>query len=199
MGLPKVGFVQQVYSLHLVYDAVGIGSVAGAQALSSLEQGGYGFGDGSIENLIGRRSGVVSATPWSAARGPQPTAYADWGSGAGVTYTATTVTDTGKAWAVNSQVGRRVTATGTGNNPTYLIITSNTATVLTGAAWTNGTPAANSTYVASPGAFGPHAEGQSAATLWTGAGGRPGSGGNIAEASDNWYKAQMELGNTEAE
>lgn len=201
MGLPKQGFVQQVESLHLIYDGVGVGSVAGAQALSALEQGGYGFGGNNLSG--GRRSGVVGATPWNVARVPQPSPFSDWGSGAAVTFTAgppPTLTDTGKAWAVNSQAGRRVESISAGVR-TFFVVASNTATVLTGQAavgWSNGTPAANAVYVVFPAPFGPHAEGQGVATTWAPAGGRQALGAAFIEGSDNWYKAQMEGGNTES-
>ena len=79
----------------------------------------------------------------------------DTGTGANVTYAATTVTDTGKAWTVNAWAGSIVVS-----GAVYGVVLSNTATVLTvdkwyapatpgGAAGT--TPAANATYIILPG------------------------------------------------
>lgn len=102
MGLPKPGTVQQVYSLHLLYDNPGLGSASRAiGALGGFAQAGYGFDGGFVENLVGRRSGVSGGSLWSAAVvRPLPSPYGDWGSGGPVTYTAALVTDTGKAWGV---------------------------------------------------------------------------------------------------
>lgn len=66
----------------------------------------------------------------------------DSGSGGTVTYGATTLTDTGKAWVVNQWVGLVVTSGA--NTGTVL---SNTATVITlVAAWAPGTPIAGAAY-----------------------------------------------------
>lgn len=74
---------------------------------------------------------------------------ADSGSGGPVTYTALTLTDTGKAWAVNAQQGKTVTVGGQ-----TAVVRSNTATVLTlhpwrpgvVTAWATGTPSAGAAY-----------------------------------------------------
>jgi hypothetical protein len=82
-------------------------------------------------------------------------AATDTGTGATVTYAATTVTDTSKAWATNAWAGRLVVS-----GAVYGVVVSNTATVLTidrwyapatpgGAAGT--TPSANATYSIAPG------------------------------------------------
>lgn len=264
MGLPKSGFSQQTYPLHGTYDVVGMGSLAGASVLSPWEQGDMGFGPGLSDNLMGRRSGVCVATPWNVAVArPMPAPYSDWGSGGPVTYTATTLVDTGKAWGVGdanvgatvtygaatitdtarnnangwvvgntaqyagqiittatgkqgtiasaaagvltltanwaggtpaagegykingNQVGRQIFSTGAGNLKTVGTVLYHIGTTLTITAWSNGTPGAGAVYTVGPAGVGPHAEGNRFAV-------------NLPEGSDSWYKAQMELGNTEA-
>lgn len=65
----------------------------------------------------------------------------DWGSGAAVSYGATTLTDTGKAWQTNQFAGLKVVS---GANSAT--IASNTATVLTVGAWSPTTPTAADAY-----------------------------------------------------
>lgn len=266
MGLPKPGFTQQAYSLHELYDPVGLGSASAAiGALGGFAQGGYGFDGGFMENLQGRRSGVCVSTPWQAAVvRPLPSPYSDWGTGGPVTYAATFLTDTGKAYGVGDanvgatvtygantitdtarnnaqawvvgntaqyagkiivtatgksgviasaaagvltlvanwiggapaageayvlngggQVGRQIVSIGTGNAKTIGTVIYHIGTILTITAWSNGTPGAGATYVVGPGQIGPHAEGNRFAV-------------NLPETSDSFYKAQIELGNTEA-
>lgn len=92
--------------------------------------------DGSITSNRLRNNGVQRAA-------------ADSGTGGPVTYGALTVTDTGKAWVVNSQVGKTVTV-----GAQTAVVASNTATVLTlwpyhangATAWSAGTPAAGTAY-----------------------------------------------------
>lgn len=266
MGLPKTGFTQQAYSLHLMYERPGLSSAsAGIGAMGGFGQSGYGFDGGFMENLVGRRSGVCGGSLWSAAVvRPLPSPYGDWGSGGPVTYAATFLTDTGKAWGVGDadsgatvtygantvtdtarnnaqawvvgntaqyagaiiltatgksgivasaaagvltlvanwtggtpaageaytingggQVGRQILSIGTGNNKTVGTVLYHTGTIATIAAWSNGTPGAGAVYQLGPASVGPHAEGNRFVV-------------NLPEASDNFYKAQIELGNTEA-
>ncbi len=60
---------------------------------------------------------------------------------AAVSATATTLTETRAAWTTNEFVGATVTC-----NAKTMVVTSNTATVLTGASWTGGTPAAGNSW-----------------------------------------------------
>lgn len=185
MGLPKQGFVNQCYSLHLIYDGVQLGGMAG----EGLSQGDVLGTVGFIDNLMGRRSGLQSSALAGAEYGaavarPQGAPYEDTNSGGTVTYAATTLTDTAKAWAVNGLAGRQIRSVAAGALTTMTVV-SNTATVLTGAAWSNGTPGAGALYTVAPIPVGPH-------VAVVGGNPRPST-----EQSDNWYKAQMELGNAE--
>lgn len=65
--------------------------------------------------------------------------------GGGMTATATTLTQSGAGWTVNQFTGATVYANGK-----TMIVTSNTATVLTGASWAGGTPANGSEYNIGP-------------------------------------------------
>jgi hypothetical protein len=65
----------------------------------------------------------------------------DYGAGATVSYASTTLTDTSKAWITNQFAGYRVQS---GGNATT--VSSNTATVLTVAAWSPSTPSAAAEY-----------------------------------------------------
>lgn len=64
------------------------------------------------------------------------------------TYTATTAVDSGAAYTVNGLVGKTVIA-----GASTMVITSNTATTLTGAAWIGGTPTAGTPFVISSGIY----------------------------------------------
>lgn len=125
MPIPKQGTVQQEYVDHVKFDNPGFSPAT----LVSQD---------FAENLLGHRSGGVN----------KPSPYTDTNSGATVTYTATTATDTAKAWITNAWANKKIrTATGkTG------IVASNTATVLTltAAGWTGGTPANNELYIIEP-------------------------------------------------
>lgn len=104
------------------------------------------------EALLGRRTGSGAASPWCVQiGGPQPAAYKDFNIGGTVTYAATTLTDTAKAWVVNAWTGRVVVGIGTGGVLSLMVVTSNTATVITGTGgWSNGTPAAAAFYSVEP-------------------------------------------------
>lgn len=188
MGLPKQGFVNQVYSLHLIYDGVTLGGLAGEGLSMGDVLGTVGFAD----NLLGRRYGnqpaaVAGAQVGAVVPRPQGAPYQDTGVGGPVTYVVGppgTVTDTGKAWPVNGLAGRQVTSV-SGGAQTTMIVASNTATVLTSTAagWSAGVPAAGALYVVGP----PPANQYST----------PGGPARTAADSDNFYQAQMKLGNQE--
>ena len=65
----------------------------------------------------------------------------DYGTGAAVTYTTVSCTDTGKAWQTNQFAGMTVIS-----GASVGVIASNTATVATVASWTNATPSSASQY-----------------------------------------------------
>jgi hypothetical protein len=66
---------------------------------------------------------------------------------AAVTSTSTTLTDTRQSWTANQFVGNVVTCNGR-----TMTVTSNTATTLTGASWSNGgNPGSGNAYILSPG------------------------------------------------
>jgi len=68
--------------------------------------------------------------------------YYDIGdSGTATASASTTLTDSKKAWTTNQWVGARVWAEGK-----WMTVTSNTATILTGAAWNGGTPSSTASY-----------------------------------------------------
>lgn len=143
MANPAQGTVQQEYVEHLKFDNPAL--VPGAQPSAEF-----------MECLLGRRNGVGASSPWcTQVGGPKPAAYKDFGSGGTVTYAATTVTDTSKtgaaAWATNQWVNRTVVGIGTNGQLTLLVVTSNTATVITGTGgWSNGTPSAAAFYSVEP-------------------------------------------------
>jgi hypothetical protein len=102
MALPQVGQVSEQYSHHLRYDGISANPAAGAAYTHEF-----------IENLLGHRSGVGNATPWSTPPTRMtPSAYQDanvQGAG-GTTFSATTLVDTTKAWPVgDSNLGGTVT------------------------------------------------------------------------------------------
>lgn len=114
MGLPKPGFTSEVYSLHLLYDEVSLGGLAG----EGLSQGDVLGIAGFADNLFGRRSGLLSAANGGATYSqpvlrPQGAPYEDTNSGATVTYpSATTIVDTAKHWGVgDANSGGTVTYT----------------------------------------------------------------------------------------
>jgi hypothetical protein len=131
MPIPKQGTVQQDYIDHLKFDVITPNPAAGAS-----------FGWSEMENLAGHRSGAGNATPWSTPPVRQtPQGMQDTGTSSAVA--ATTITDAAKAWATNQWAGRLVKSfVGTNAMPTFGIVASNTATVitLTAAGWSNGTP-----------------------------------------------------------
>jgi hypothetical protein len=190
MGLPKTGFTSEVYSLHLLYDGV-----QGPAAGTGIEQGDVLGVAGFEENLLGGRSGLLSAANGGATYSqpvvrPRQSVYEDTNSGGTVTYVVGppgTMTDTARAWPVNKWAGARLTAPGTGLADSFITVASNTATVITGTAtaWSNGVPAAGALYRLAPPPVGPH--------VYPGGNPRP-----AAENSDNFYKANRELGDTEA-
>ena len=140
MGVPAAGTVQEQYSHHLRYDAIVPNPAANTA-----------FTHDFMENLYGHRSGVGNATPWSTPPvRPTPAAYQD--AGTATATSATTLTDGTKAWVVNQWANKTAFIIGTGGAITKLLVTSNTATVLTGAAWTNGTPG-NTAYILGPDAL----------------------------------------------
>lgn len=170
MGVPTENpvTVQEEYGHHLRYDGVGGNGVAGAS-----------FGSSFIENLLGHRSGVGNATPWSTPPvRPTPGFYQDSGpQGGGQTYGAANLTDASKVWPVGSaNAGGTVTygaasLTDTANNAVWVvgvtaqyagvvvrtatgklgIIASVAAGVATLAAnWQGGTPAAGEAYAFMP-------------------------------------------------
>jgi hypothetical protein len=150
---------------------------------------------GFEENLLGGRSGLLSAPNGGATYSqpvvrPRQSVYEDTNSGGTVTYVVGppgTMTDTARAWPVNKWAGARLTAPGTGLADSFITVASNTATVITGTAtaWSNGVPAAGALYRLAPPPVGPH--------VYPGGNPRP-----AAENSDNFYKANRELGDTEA-
>jgi hypothetical protein len=165
------------YTQHLQYDGVGLNPAAAGFAQGGSVEGAGGF----MENLQGHRSGVGAATPWSTPQSrPGITPYGDSNaSGAGTTYAATTLTDSGKAWGVSdADSGVTVTYAATtvtdtarnnanawvvGNTAQYAgqiiitatgklgIIASAAAGVLTLTGnWIGGTPAAGEAYRIAP-------------------------------------------------
>src|SRR6266480_18245 len=87
------------YGGHLRYDGVGVNPLAAGLAEGNASDGAGGF----MENLQGHRSGVSTSTPWtgswSVTNKPSVTPYGDSNaSGAGTTYAAATLTDSGKLW-----------------------------------------------------------------------------------------------------
>lgn len=149
MGVPPQGTVQQDYRDHMVYDSIAAG-VAGPGLRPGINPS-MEF----IENLLGQRTGIGITTPWSTPirTGMRAAAYTDTGA-AGSVYAAGppgTVTDAGKAWAVNEWTGRTVFAINAGGAITKVRIASNSATVLTGTgAWSNGTPTNGNLYWIAP-------------------------------------------------
>lgn len=155
---------------------------------AGLAQGGTVPGDGGYyENIQGHRSGVTSSTPWvsgswtPAANGrPTRTPLGSINAtGAGTTYAATTLTDTGAAWGVSdANVGATATygantVTDTARNNANAWVVGNTAqyagavivtatgklgtiaSVAAGVAtlnanWIGGTPAAGEAYRINP-------------------------------------------------
>jgi hypothetical protein len=71
----------------------------------------------------------------------EKTFYEIGDSGTATGSSATTLTDALKAWTTDQWIGAKVVAEGK-----WMTVTSNTATVLTGAAWNGGTPATTATY-----------------------------------------------------
>jgi hypothetical protein len=155
MGVPAAGTVQEQYSHHLRYDGVVPNPVAGAC-----------FTHDYNENLLGHRSGVGNATPWSTPPvRSTPSAYQDAGTAAATT--ATTLDDTSKVWIVNQWVGKTVFAIGTGGAITKLVITSNDDDTATGSGgWSNGTPAGTAVYALGPDALAAGAGSKFADNWW---------------------------------
>lgn len=140
MPVPPIGTVQEQYSHHLRFDGISANPAAGACYTQDYN-----------ENLLGHRSGVGNATPWSTPpTRPTPSPYQDanvQGAG-GTTFTATALVDTTKAWPVgDANVGGTVTygaatvtdtarnnATGwvVGNTAQYVGVLVRTATGKTG-------------------------------------------------------------------
>lgn len=138
MGVPATGTVQEQYSHHLRYDGV-VPNPAPTTA----------FTHDYRENLYGHRSGVGNTTPWSTPPvRPTPATYQDTGTSSATA--ATTMTDATKAWVTNQWTGKTIFSMAAGGATTKMIVTSNTATVLTGASWTNGTPTATTLYIVGP-------------------------------------------------
>lgn len=169
------------YGQHLRFDGVGqyAGAAGIAEGNSADGAGGY------LENIQGHRSGVTSSTPWvNASWGPAgngrptqtPQGFSN-GTGAGTTYAATSLIDTGLAAGVgDANVGGTVTygantVTDTaratqwvvGNTAQYAgavivtatgklgIVASAAANVLTLTSnWIGGTPAAGEAYRINP-------------------------------------------------
>jgi len=146
MPNPAQNSNQQEYVEHLKFDPVVAGNVGPGLFVGASPSFEY------MVNLLGARSGIGITTPWSTPirTGLQKAAYNDSNSGGTVTYAATTVTDTAKAWVVNQWTGRTVISVGTGSGVTFGRIASNTATVLTIGAWNNGTPSAGAFYTIVP-------------------------------------------------
>jgi hypothetical protein len=171
------------YGGHLRYDGVGLNPLAAGFAEGNASDGAGGF----MENRQGHRSGVTSSTPWvSGSWGPagagRPTIspYGDSNaSGAGTTYAAATLTDSGKLWGVgDADVGASVTygantVTDSARNNANAWVVGNTAqyaglvivtatgkigTIASAAAgvltlnqnWIGGTPAAGEAYRIAP-------------------------------------------------
>lgn len=146
MPNPVTGTNQQEYVEHMKFDPVVAGNVGPGLFVGANPSPMF------MDNLLGLRSGIGITTPWSTPirTGMLKAAYNDNNSGATVTYAATTVTDSAKAWVVNQWTGRTVISIGTGSGVTFGRIVSNTATVLTITAWNNGTPANNAFYTIVP-------------------------------------------------
>ena len=134
MPIPLPGTVQESYAMHLVYD--GVTATPGSGGFSGLE----------IQNLVGNYSGLGPSSPWCTPRTITPAAYSDTGTATATS--STTLTDSTKAWTTNQWAGRVVTCIVSGV-ASDMVVVSNTATVLTGAAWTNGTPG-NQLYTVTP-------------------------------------------------
>lgn len=89
----------------------------------------------------------------------------------------------GEAYRINGgQVGRRVTSVAAGN-VTFATVVYHINQTLTLTAWSNGTPGAGAVYVLAPPPVPAYPQGT-----------RTG-----AQASDNWFQAQAQFGNTEVE
>jgi hypothetical protein len=146
MPNPTTGTNQQEYVEHLKFDPVVAGNVGPGLFVGAVPSPEY------MVNLLGARSGIGVTTPWSTPirTGLQKAPYNDSNSGGTVTYGATTVTDSAKAWVVNQWTGRTVISVGTGSGVTFGRIASNTATVLTIGSWSNGTPSSGAFYTIVP-------------------------------------------------
>lgn len=185
MGGPFTAPAQQGVSTepnqHLQYDGAGLDTSAAGFAMGGTVPGDAGF----AENVQGgHRSGVATSTPWTGSwsvtnkptRTPQ--GYVN-PTGAGTTYAATTLTDTGAAWGVSdTDSGATVTyaansVTDTARNNANAWVAGNTAqyagavivtatgklgiiaSVALGVAtlaanWIGGTPAAGEGYTINP-------------------------------------------------
>lgn len=193
MGLPKPGFTQQVYSLHLMYDGVPLGGLTGEGQSMGDVLGIVGF----AENNRGRTSGMRSVTPWSAAGAVTPAPQQDTNSGGTVSYAATSMTDTARGWGVgDANSGGTVTygaaaitdtarnnanAWVVGNTAQYAGLVVVTATGKTGriasaaagvltlaANWEGGTPAAGEAYFIGRGLVGRRITSVAAGVVTTG-------------------------------
>jgi len=182
-GVPAQNTTQQDYRDHVVYDTpaanvFGIGIRPGTSPSMDF-----------MENLLGQRTGVGIATPWSTPIRTGIRAAVDTDTGAaGSVYAAgppATLTDAGKTWVAN-QWGPFVTG---GSRTLFSLngagaitkfkIASNTVTVVSAAAavgWSNGTPANGTLYWIAPDNY-----------LQTG------SGQAVAQSAvlgaDNWWAA----------
>lgn len=198
MGLPKAGFTSEVYSLHLLYDEVSLGGLAG----EGLSQGDVLGVTGFADNLFGRRSGLLSVANGGATYSqpvvrPQGAPYQDTNSGGTVSFTATTLVDTAKAWGVGdadsggtvTYAAASITDTARNNAGAWVVgntaqyaglvvitatgksgrIASAAAGVLTLAAnWEGGTPAAGEAYFIGRGLVGRQIRSVSGGVLTTG-------------------------------
>ena len=125
------------------------GAVAGSAGL---------FNDIAAPSWVGTTAGVLfgydsddtAAIVWKAGAysSAAPKKRDLYNTGTSTAAAATTLTQATYTWIVNAFGGLWVTA-GTAPNLTRAKITTNTATVLTHTGWSNGTPAAASTYVIS--------------------------------------------------
>lgn len=117
----------------------------------NLPRGRLTTGYHGIQYIAGSISPTINATGvarMSAGQAGQATAVGTAGTtaslptGTSTATSATTLTDAGRAWITNQWTGAKITADGKS-----AIVASNTATQITVASWTGGTPASTSAYV----------------------------------------------------
>lgn len=123
-----------------------------------------GTGAGQYATIASNNANQLTITgTWPTVNPDATTVYyitidGDSGSGGTVSYTATTLVDTGKSWKTNQWAGRLVRS-----GSSTATVESNSATTLTllGAGWAGGTPAGAAAYTISP------SERETGSKFWT--------------------------------